>query len=77
MYGLVIIKLGKMPLFLCNRTVSYDPPRPLPHTLYPVAGTDLCLITKREKGEAKEFLKEKKVEGVNKVGWLHTENVHA
>lgn len=43
------------------------PFRPLPHTLYPVVDTELCLITKREKEEAKEFLKEKKVEGVNKV----------
>ena len=53
--------------FLCNLIVSCDPSRPLPHTLYPIADTDLCLITKREKKEAKEFLKEKKVEGISKV----------
>ena len=41
--------------------------RPLPHTLYPLETTELCLITKIEKSETKELLQEKKVQGVSKV----------
>lgn len=58
----LVIALKKIP----DRTIR--PLRvPLPHTLYPLETTELCLITKKEKSEVKEEMQAKGVHGVSKV----------
>ena len=53
-------------LLLPDSSVVYSC-SPLPHSLYPVEETEICLFTKNDKKTTKELLEAKKVKGVAKV----------